>query len=95
MMICCLECNYVFLTVLLLEYDSDTPLVNLKRRCKKVVKHCPNDDPGPSREKTTDDEEGGQTSVEASDDSDAEFSGTGKSDDDESSVKPHKGKGQY
>ncbi|KAI7744731.1 hypothetical protein M8C21_018593 [Ambrosia artemisiifolia] len=57
-----------------LYYDSDTPLVNLKRLCKRVVKDCQHDDPGPSRGQPSDDEEGGQTSVEVSDHSDADLS---------------------
>ncbi|KAI7726050.1 LOW QUALITY PROTEIN: hypothetical protein M8C21_016698, partial [Ambrosia artemisiifolia] len=74
-----------------LGYDSDTLLVNLKRL---VVKDCQHDDLGPSRGQPSDDEEGGQTSVEASDHSDVDLSGAGKSDDDESSVKAHKDKAE-
>ncbi|KAI7743058.1 hypothetical protein M8C21_007107, partial [Ambrosia artemisiifolia] len=38
-----------------LDYDSDTPLINLKRLYKRVIKDCQHDDPGPSRGQPPDD----------------------------------------
>ncbi|KAI7740131.1 hypothetical protein M8C21_005272, partial [Ambrosia artemisiifolia] len=71
-----------------------TPLLTKLLAGQLVPVDAAHDDPGPSRGKPSDDEEGGQTSIEASDDSDADLSGAGKSDDDESSVKAHKDKVQ-
>ncbi|KAI7737021.1 hypothetical protein M8C21_017953, partial [Ambrosia artemisiifolia] len=49
---------------------------------------------GPSRRQPSDDEEGGQTSVEAFDHSDTDLSAGEKTNDDKSSVKAHKDKGR-